>query len=72
METLLKPNEQAKNHDIVDLSKLPQNLDVTADSITDNVHAINANCQPPTAATFLYKVLMLNDVSLFTQARMIA
>jgi hypothetical protein len=46
MSTLLKANEQAKNHDI-DFSKLPQNVDVTAESITANVHAINANCQPP-------------------------
>ena len=42
---MLKGNEQAKNHDI-DLSKLPQNMDMTAESITANVHTVNANCQP--------------------------
>jgi hypothetical protein len=48
METLrnLQANEQAENHGI-DLSKLPQNMDMTAESITANVHAINANCQLP-------------------------
>ena len=46
METLLKPNEQTKNHDNIDLSKLPQNMDMSAESITAYVHAINANCQP--------------------------
>jgi hypothetical protein len=34
-----------ENHDI-DPSNLPQNLDMTAESITANVHAVNANCQP--------------------------
>ena len=43
---MLKGNEQAKNNDHIDLSKLPQNMDMTAESITANVHAINANCQP--------------------------
>ena len=61
MATLLKANEQTKNHDI-DLSKLPQNLDMTAESITANVHAINANCQP---SQHIFKILMiLTDVSL--------
>jgi hypothetical protein len=46
MATLLKANEQAKNH-VIDFSKLPQNVNMTAESITANVHAINANCQPP-------------------------
>lgn len=44
MEALLKPDEQAKN---IDFPNLPQNLDVTAESITANVHAMNAACQPP-------------------------
>jgi hypothetical protein len=58
METLHKANEQAKNHGI-DLSKLPQNMDMTAESITANVHAINANCQLP--QHFLLQNLMLDD-----------
>ena len=36
--------EKAKNHGI-DLSKLPQNLNMNADSITANVHAMNASCE---------------------------
>jgi len=56
METLLKANEQAKNHD-VDLSKLPQNLDMTAESITANVHEINANCQDE-RLKFIFKSLV--------------
>lgn len=59
METLLKANEQAKN---IDFSKLPQNVDMTAESITANVHEINANCQPP-PQHFLCKNMVLNDVS---------
>ena len=57
MESTLKANEQAKNHGI-DLSKLPQNLDMNAESITANVHAINANCQFTNLHCF--KNLMLN------------
>ena len=60
METLLKANEQAKNHDI-DISKLPQNVDVTAESITANVHAINENCQP---SQHFFKNMVLNVDSL--------
>ena len=47
MQALLKTNEQTKKDDI-DPSTLLQNLDLTAESITANVHAANANCQPPT------------------------
>jgi hypothetical protein len=36
--------EKAKSHGI-DLSKLPQNLNMNADSITANVHAMNASCE---------------------------
>ncbi|KAF8799572.1 intradiol ring-cleavage dioxygenase [Phlegmacium glaucopus] len=56
MESILKANEQAKNHGI-DLSKLPQNLDMTAESITANVHAINANCQDD-RLKFIFKSLI--------------
>lgn len=44
MESFLKAHEHAKNHGI-DVSKLPQNIDITAESITANVHAVNVNCQ---------------------------
>jgi hypothetical protein len=47
MQASLKTNEQTKKDDI-NLSKLPQNQDLTVESITANVHAANANCQPPT------------------------
>lgn len=45
-EALRRTYEHAKNHGI-DLSKLPQNVDMNAETITANVHAINANCQFP-------------------------
>ena len=62
MQALLNNNEQAKNHGI-DLSKLPQNMNMTAESITPNVHAINANCQPPNLHyNFVADNLVLNDV----------
>ena len=44
MESILKASEKAKEHGI-DLSKLPQNLDMDVDSITQKVHAMNANCE---------------------------
>ena len=43
MQSAQAAREKAK-HDGVDLSKVPKNMDMTADSITDNVHAMNANC----------------------------
>ncbi|KAJ4483472.1 intradiol ring-cleavage dioxygenase [Lentinula aciculospora] len=42
-EFMLEANRRAHEHGI-DLSKLPQLLDMNAHTITDNVHAINANC----------------------------
>ncbi|KAE9411569.1 intradiol ring-cleavage dioxygenase [Gymnopus androsaceus JB14] len=42
-ESILLANQRAAEHGI-DLSKLPQLMDMNADTITDNVHAINANC----------------------------
>jgi hypothetical protein len=42
-DAALRANQLAAEHGI-DLSKLPQILDMSADSITDNVHAINSNC----------------------------
>ena len=51
MEILLQADEQAKKHNI-DLSKLPKNVDVTAESITANVHEINANCQSAATTAF--------------------
>jgi len=56
MQALLNKNEQAKNHGI-DLSKLPQNMNMTAESITPNVHAINANC-PDDRMKFIFKSLI--------------
>jgi len=76
METLLKANEQAKNHGI-DLSKLPQNMDMTAESITANVHAINANCQDD-RMKFIFKSLInhmhdfVRETSLTTEEWMTA
>lgn len=43
-EMMLEANRRAHEHGI-DLSKLPQLLDMNADTITDNVHSINANCE---------------------------
>ncbi|KAJ7230401.1 intradiol ring-cleavage dioxygenase [Mycena pura] len=42
-ETMLKANKLAHEHGI-DLSKLPKNLDMTAENITQMVHLTNENC----------------------------
>ncbi|KAF8211081.1 intradiol ring-cleavage dioxygenase [Mycena galopus ATCC 62051] len=42
-EPMLKANRLAAQHNI-DLSKFPQTLDMSADNITENVHAMNAHC----------------------------
>ncbi|KAJ7231714.1 intradiol ring-cleavage dioxygenase [Mycena haematopus] len=42
-ESILKANKQAAEHGI-DLSKLPQMLDMSAENITENVHITNSNC----------------------------
>ncbi|KAF8957385.1 intradiol ring-cleavage dioxygenase [Flammula alnicola] len=44
MESLRAANEKAKYHGI-DLSKLPQNMNMTSESITANVHAMNETCK---------------------------
>jgi len=44
MDSLVNAAEKAKQHGI-DLSKLPQNMNMTPSSITENVHAMNANCE---------------------------
>ena len=44
-ETMLKANKLAAQHGI-DLSKLPKIMDMSTDSITTNVQAINSNCKP--------------------------
>lgn len=43
IEAALKANLLAAQHGI-DLSKLPKIVDMSASSITSNVHAINSNC----------------------------
>lgn len=42
-ESVLRANRQAAEHGI-DLSKLPKMMDMSAESITSNVHATNLNC----------------------------
>ncbi|GAW00526.1 intradiol ring-cleavage dioxygenase [Lentinula edodes] len=55
-EMMLEANRRAHEHGI-DLSKLPQLLDMNADTITDNVHSINANC-PDDRMKFVFKHLI--------------
>ncbi|KAJ7261893.1 intradiol ring-cleavage dioxygenase [Mycena rebaudengoi] len=55
-DAALRANQLAAEHGI-DLSKLPQILDMSADSITDNVHAINSNC-PDERMKFVFKNLI--------------
>ncbi|KAF9071669.1 intradiol ring-cleavage dioxygenase [Rhodocollybia butyracea] len=55
-ETIRLANERAREHGI-DLSKLPKLLDMTTDTITENVHAINANC-PDSRLKFVFKSLI--------------
>ncbi|KAF5324248.1 hypothetical protein D9619_011402 [Psilocybe cf. subviscida] len=45
MEASIKAAAEKAKHHGIDLSKLPQNLNMNADSITANVHAMNANCK---------------------------
>uniref|UniRef100_A0A8H7XPZ6 Intradiol ring-cleavage dioxygenase n=1 Tax=Psilocybe cubensis TaxID=181762 RepID=A0A8H7XPZ6_PSICU len=44
MESIINAAEKAKEHGI-DISKLPKNLNMTHDTITQNVKAMNANCK---------------------------
>ncbi|KAJ7498093.1 intradiol ring-cleavage dioxygenase [Mycena galericulata] len=55
-QAALLANELASQHGI-DLSKLPENLDMSAESITENVHAMNANC-PDERTKFIFKNLV--------------
>ncbi|KAF5383255.1 hypothetical protein D9615_004905 [Tricholomella constricta] len=55
-EAALKANQLAAQHGI-DLSKLPKIVDMSADSITDNVHAINSNCTDE-RTKFIFKSLI--------------
>ena len=43
MQSVVNAAEKAKDHGI-DLAKLPQNVNMTAGTITQNVLAMNANC----------------------------
>jgi hypothetical protein len=47
-EAMLKANKLAAEHGI-DLSTLPKILDMSAESITENVHLMNSNCAYPYA-----------------------
>lgn len=55
-EAMLKANRLAAQHGI-DLSKLPKIMDMSVDSITTNVQAINSNC-PDERMKFIFKNLV--------------
>ncbi|KAJ7709024.1 intradiol ring-cleavage dioxygenase [Mycena rosella] len=55
-QSIRNANKLAAEHGI-DLSKLPQVLDMSADSITENVHAINSNCTDE-RTKFIFKNLV--------------
>ncbi|KAJ7483338.1 intradiol ring-cleavage dioxygenase [Mycena latifolia] len=55
-EEMLIANRLAAQHGI-DLSKLPKILDMSAESITENVHAMNSNC-PDERMKFVFKNLV--------------
>ncbi|KAJ7498101.1 intradiol ring-cleavage dioxygenase [Mycena galericulata] len=55
-EAALLAGKQASQHGI-DLSKLPKILDMSAESITENVHAMNSNC-PDERMKFVFKNLI--------------
>ncbi|THU91963.1 intradiol ring-cleavage dioxygenase [Dendrothele bispora CBS 962.96] len=75
-ESILKANKQAAEHGI-DLSKLPKLMDLSAASITENVHAINSNC-PDERTKFIFKHLIqhihdfVRETSLTTEEWMTA
>lgn len=57
-ETILEANRAAARRAAgIDLSKLPELLDMNSETITDNVHAINANC-PDDRMKFVFKNLI--------------
>ncbi|KDR72706.1 hypothetical protein GALMADRAFT_761838 [Galerina marginata CBS 339.88] len=56
MDSLVNAAERAKEHG-VDLSKLPKNINMTTDSITPNVHAMNANCSNE-RTSFIFRSLI--------------
>ncbi|KAF7345468.1 Intradiol ring-cleavage dioxygenase [Mycena venus] len=55
-ESIRKANKLAAEHGI-DLSKLPKNLDMSPENITENVHAMNSNC-PDERMKFVFKSLV--------------
>ncbi|KAF9455852.1 intradiol ring-cleavage dioxygenase [Collybia nuda] len=55
-EPAFKANKLAAGHGI-DLSKLPKIVDMSPESITSNVHAINSNC-PDERTKFIFKNLV--------------
>lgn len=75
-EAALKANKLAAEHG-VDLSKLPKTLDMSAESITGNVHAINSYC-PDERMKFVFKSLVthlhdfVRETSLTTEEWMTA
>ncbi|CAA7268866.1 unnamed protein product [Cyclocybe aegerita] len=76
MESIVQAAEKAKEHGI-DLSKLPQNMNMTAESITENVLAMNANC-PDERMKFIFQSLVthlhdfVRETSLTTEEWMTA
>ncbi|KAG6830225.1 hypothetical protein H0H92_001665 [Tricholoma furcatifolium] len=56
IDPALRANQLAAEHG-VDLSKLPKIMDMSADSITNNVHAINSNC-PEERTKFIFHSLV--------------
>jgi len=76
MESIINASEKAKQHGI-DLSKLPQNMNMTPESITTNVHAMNANC-PDERMKFVFHSLVghlhdfVRETSLTTEEWMAA
>ncbi|KIK02734.1 hypothetical protein K443DRAFT_5879 [Laccaria amethystina LaAM-08-1] len=75
-ETALEASKVAAQHGI-DLSKLPKFLDMSAETITQNVHAINANCEDE-RMKFIFKSLVnhlhdfVRETSLTTEEWMTA
>ncbi|KAJ7588072.1 intradiol ring-cleavage dioxygenase [Mycena floridula] len=55
-EDIVKAKELAQQHGI-DLSKLPKVVDINSETITENVHAVNANCKDE-RTKFIFKSLI--------------
>ncbi|KAF7309404.1 Intradiol RING-cleavage dioxygenase [Mycena indigotica] len=75
-ESMLRAATLAHNHGI-DLTKLPKTLDMTAETITENVHVMNQNCQNE-RLKFIFKHLIdhlhdfVRETSLTTEEWMTA